>query len=93
MEHHQSLVQQILRAGANPDQVRSALTSNVSPLVADHHAMSSAMRLVAGNREALLEEMEVDHTEAPLSVYREEYPTDLDDSLASGWTIALPKHH
>lgn len=91
MEHHQSLVQQILRAGANPDQVRSALTSNVSPLVADHHAMSSAMRLVAGNREALLEEMKLD--EAPLSVYREQYPTDLDDSLASGWTIALPKHH
>lgn len=90
MEHHQSLVQQILRAGANPDQVRSALTSNVSPLVADHHAMSSAMRLVAGNREALLEEMKAD--EAPLSVYREQYPTDLDDSLASGWTIALPKH-
>tara|TARA_Y100001970_G_C13658568_1_gene567163 strand:+ start:296 stop:601 length:306 start_codon:yes stop_codon:yes gene_type:complete len=86
-----SLIQQILSAGADPHQVQSALVSKVSPVVTDHRAMSKAMALVGGKKESLIQEMQVTER-PPLTVYYEEYPDELDDSLASGWTISIPKH-
>jgi len=80
-----SLVQQILQAGADPEKVRGALESKTSPLVQDHQAMSQAMALVAGKKDALVKEMDLEAT------FEAEYPDDLPDSLASGWTIQMSK--
>lgn len=81
-----TLVQQILQAGADPEKVREALFSKTSPLVKDHNAMLKAMNIVGGKKDELDREMVLSGT------FETDYPEDLGDSLASGWTIHIPKN-
>ena len=77
-----SLVDKVIRAGADPVLVQQALTQKASPIVQNHRSMQRAMRALAGGgkRQSYLEEMKQ-------KVHFVEYDDEMDDSIQSGWTI------
>ena len=77
-----SLVDKVIRAGADPVLVQQALTQKASPIVQNHRSMQWAMSALAGGgkRESYLEEMKQ-------KVHFVEYDDEMDDTIQSGWTI------